>query len=247
MARLVLAFVNNPDGSTPSLQAQTSIIRDQKAKWAEVVVVISSLEKVNAMLLHAAKAAADGDDRTYREVSKKIRDIHNSALAVSVSNRVNFVEARREIERLISEFMRQCHFLQILNYASPWALDSIVALGELMSALVIASALCNDGIAAEAVDARDIIITNTDFGSATPLIPKTRLFTRARVGPLLQRQVLPVITGSIGATETGVTTSLGSEGIYYSATIIGAVMKADQIAIYTDVNNNVATRHACCA
>ncbi|KPV44980.1 aspartate kinase, partial [Kouleothrix aurantiaca] len=51
----------------------------------------------------------------------------------------------------------------------------------------------------------------------------------------------PVITGFIGATEHGATTTLGRGGSDYSGAIIGAALDADEVAIYPDVDGVMTT------
>ena len=47
---------------------------------------------------------------------------------------------------------------------------------------------------------------------------------------------MPVITGFVGTTLSGVPSTLGRGGSDYSAAIIGACLDADEIQIWTDVN-----------
>jgi aspartate kinase len=56
------------------------------------------------------------------------------------------------------------------------------------------------------------------------------------VKPLVERGVIPVITGYIAATEQGVTTTLGRGGSDYSAAIVGAGLDADEVWIWSDVD-----------
>jgi aspartate kinase len=56
------------------------------------------------------------------------------------------------------------------------------------------------------------------------------------LAPLLERNLVPVVTGFIGATADGMLTTLGRGGSDYSATIIGAAIAADEVIIWTDVN-----------
>ncbi|HEU5013193.1 MAG TPA: aspartate kinase, partial [Roseiflexaceae bacterium] len=134
-----------------------------------------------------------------------------------------------------------CHSIHVLGEASPRALDAIASLGERMSARLVAVTMRSRGLRAEAVDATELIVTSDQFGSAVPSHPQTRALTRARIMPLLEQGVVPVITGFIGATEAGVTTTLGRGGSDYSGAIIGAALDADEVAIYTDVDGVMTT------
>jgi aspartate kinase len=64
----------------------------------------------------------------------------------------------------------------------------------------------------------------------------TRERCESRLRPLLQRGVIPVVTGFIGATQEGLRTTLGRGGSDYSATILGAALDADEVIIWTDVD-----------
>ena len=54
--------------------------------------------------------------------------------------------------------------------------------------------------------------------------------------PLLQGGTVPVVTGFLGATKEGATTTLGRGGSDYSATIVGSLLGARAVWIWTDVN-----------
>jgi aspartate kinase len=64
----------------------------------------------------------------------------------------------------------------------------------------------------------------------------TRQRLQEKVRPLVERGVIPVITGYVAATEDGVTTTLGRGGSDYSAAIIGAGLDADAVCIWSDVD-----------
>jgi aspartate kinase len=53
---------------------------------------------------------------------------------------------------------------------------------------------------------------------------------------VLERDVVPVITGFIGATQDGTLTTLGRGGSDYSATIVGSCVDSDEIWIWSDVD-----------
>ncbi|HEU4478655.1 MAG TPA: lysine-sensitive aspartokinase 3 [Pyrinomonadaceae bacterium] len=113
--------------------------------------------------------------------------------------------------------------------------DALLAKGELLSSALLAATLRSMGIAAMAVDPRNCIITNTDFGSAAPLVDETNIRTRAEILPVLETSTVPVLGGFIGSTLDGATTTLGRGGSDYTASIIGAALSAREIQIWTDV------------
>ena len=89
---------------------------------------------------------------------------------------------------------------------------------------------------AQAISATELVVTDDHFGAAQPLMEPTRARLQQQVKPLVERGVIPVITGYIAATEDGVTTTLGRGGSDYSAAIVGAGLEADEVWIWSDVD-----------
>src|SRR2546427_13232197 len=88
----------------------------------------------------------------------------------------------------------------------------------------------------EAIEATELIVTDAFHGGAEPHMELTRKKSQARLRPLLEKGIAPVVTGFIGATLEGQLTTLGRGGSDYSATILGAAMDADEVIIWTDVD-----------
>src|SRR5262249_20316846 len=115
-------------------------------------------------------------------------------------------------------------------------LDVISGTGETLMAPLLAGAIRARGIESDPIDSTELIVTNDHFGSAEPLMERTRERVQAKVRPLVERGIVPVVTGFIGATEDGVQTTLGRGGSDYSASIVGAALDAEEVWIWTDVN-----------
>ena len=92
---------------------------------------------------------------------------------------------------------------------TPRARDSISSLGERLSAPLVAAALAESGVASEAIEATELVLTDSCHGSRGPCMDMTGERCEARLHPLLQKGVVPVVTGFIGATAEGVLTTLG--------------------------------------
>jgi aspartate kinase len=110
------------------------------------------------------------------------------------------------------------------------------SMGEMMSIRLLASYLEKTGQQAKAVDSTELVVTDDNFQAAAPLMELTAAKTSARLGPLLANGVVPVVTGFVGATESGVTTTLGRGGSDYSAAVIGQALQAQEVWIWTDVD-----------
>ena len=121
-------------------------------------------------------------------------------------------------------------------------MDVVSGMGERLSAPLLAAVLRSIGVKAQFVDAGELIITDENFGAASPLMDRTYARCLDRLLPMVQSGVVPVITGFVGATEKGIPTTLGRGGSDYSGAIIGAALDVDEIQIWTDVDG-VLTAH----
>ena len=167
----------------------------------------------------------------------KLRAQHDTALALLIPSEdwrvCPFASAWKRFLRKDGGFAREPALLRELT---PRVLDAISSLGERLSAPMVAAAVRELGLQSEAVEATKLIITDGFHGGAEPDMTLTREASQARLRPLLDSGVVPVVTGFIGATTAGQLTTLGRGGSDYSATILGAALDADEVIIWTDVD-----------
>jgi aspartate kinase len=105
-----------------------------------------------------------------------------------------------------------------------------------MSVRLMAAVLQEAGLSAQVVEASRLIVTDDHFRDAHPDFLTTARQSAQVLQPLFDQGVIPVVTGFIGATPQGVVTTLGRGGSDYSAGILGAVLQADEVWIWTDVD-----------
>jgi aspartate kinase len=191
---------------------------------------------VTDALIKAARSAANRDEQTFRQVALELRQKHWAAIEALVPFGDRQAALRAEVEALVSGFENLCRAITILGELTPRGLDAVVSLGERLSARITAAALTERGIAALSVDATGLVVTDDCFGEATPQMQATREKSRAVLLPLMEQGSVPVVTGFIGATADGVTSTLGRGGSDYSGAILGSCLDSDEIWIWTDVN-----------
>ena len=124
----------------------------------------------------------------------------------------------------------------MLGEASPRALDAVASLGERLCVRLLSAVCRENGIPAHFVDATGMVITNANFQNAHPNMESTSHAVHTVLDPLLAEGTVPIVTGFIGSTPEGVTTTLGRGGSDFSAAILGSVLPADDIWIWTDVD-----------
>ncbi len=119
---------------------------------------------------------------------------------------------------------------------TPRISDLIVSNGERISCRIIAAAFRERGIDAEAIDARKIILTDSQFQKAVPFDNTIEQRAEEKLRPLVNAGKVPVMGGFIGSNEAGITTTLGRGGSDFTAAIIGGALNAAAIEIWTDVD-----------
>jgi aspartokinase/homoserine dehydrogenase 1 len=231
----IMKFGGTSVGDASSIQKVVEIIRGA-APDSDLVVVVSAMSGVTNQLIEAATQAEAGNRDSVEAIFAKLRGRHHAtvnALIHSVPMR-NCISL--EAEQIFQEGERLCQGTALLRELTLRAHDAISSLGERLAAPLVAAALAESEVASQAIAATQLIQTDSCHGAADPCTDATRRLCQARLRPLLQRGVIPVVTGFIGATAEGALTTLGRGGSDYSATILGAALDADEILIWTDVD-----------
>lgn len=238
---LVMKFGGTSVGSLDALKSAIQIIRDAKKDWERVVVVTSAMSGVTNLLLDSAASASHGKTDALAQVAATLREKHFSAAEALIPTAAKLNQVIAEIDDLIFSLVDLCKAIAILGEASPRAMDTVASLGERMSVRLLAAVIEGAGIPAQAIEATKFVITNAHFQNAHPDFKVTTEKTRATLNPLLDKNIVPITTGFIGATPEGAITTLGRGGSDYSAAIIGAVLPADDVWIWTDVDGVMTT------
>ncbi len=202
----------------------------------ETVVVVSAMGGVTDQLAAGARAAAEGRDSVYREIKAELLNRHLGVVEALLTNSRERVGLGGLVEDQLHELERFYRSIAMLGELTARGCDAVASFGEQLSSNILAAVLRERGSRAQAVSATDLLVTDDHFGDATPLMDQTRQRLRERIIPLVGRGVIPVVTGFIGATEQGVTTTLGRGGSDYSAALIGAGLRADEVWIWSDVD-----------
>jgi bifunctional aspartokinase / homoserine dehydrogenase 1 len=209
-----------------------------KAAAAEgpLIAVVSAMSGVTNRLIDAANLSALAEGKQVDVIFASLRLQHETALTSLIHDDAKRKRVAACLARIFDEGERLCRGTALLRELTPRSLDAISSLGERLSAPLVAGALSELGTPSESVEATELIVTDSSHGGADPRMDRTRERSEARLQPLLAEGVVPVVTGFIGATQDGVLTTLGRGGSDYSATILGAVMGAGEVIIWTDVD-----------
>lgn len=233
---LVMKFGGTSVGSVDALRQSAQIVAQGAQAWRHVVVVVSAMTGITDALLASAAAAEKGDELAYTAAIDTLQNRHLETIAGLLKEG----DARQALEARIVDFIQElrayCHSIQVMGEVTPRGIDTIAPLGERMNARVFSALLNQMDVRSQAVDASGFIVTDNNFTNAAPLLHLTREKVKNHLRPLIEQNFTPVVTGFIGATESGITTTLGRGGSDYTAAILGDCLDADEVWTWTDVD-----------
>ncbi len=201
------------------------------------VLVVSAMAGFTDALISSVKqafsaGAVSGADTLEKHFDRHLRVIE--ALLRNEAPRMRQLVAQCRSE--ILELLKSTSAEDDRDYKRRKPLTDVVAsYGEQLSAATLAAVLRENKVSATDVDARRFIITDDNYGCATPLIDETFRRTQEQLQPLIESSRIPVLGGFIGSTLAGETTTLGRGGSDYTAALLGAALESDEIQIWTDV------------
>lgn len=196
-----------------------------------VAVVLSAMKGITDNIISAARSAEEGTD-AFKPVLETIRGKHFDAVRFLFPP-ADQAAALTPLALMCNELEEILHGVELIRECSPRTLDLLMSFGERLSCQLAAAYMRSRGMEAVLVDARELILTDDHFGSASVNFDRSyeRIETRlSAIGGIA------VIAGFIGATGKGVTTTIGRNGSDYTASIIGAGARAELIEIWTDVD-----------
>jgi aspartate kinase len=229
---IVMKFGGTSVESAAAIERVAGIVKSQEAR--RPVVVVSAMGKTTNKLLAIAAAAIAGKRDEYIPQLHDLRDFHSRE-----ARQVVPLSERAELDRFLDEHFQELtelvKGLAVLGELTPRSIDAISSYGERLSSYIVTLAFRHFGLQAAHVDSRDVVVTDKRHTQAAPLYPQTYARLAAAIPPVASNSVV-VMGGFIGATEDGVTTTLGRGGSDFTASIVGAGIGAEEIQIWTDVD-----------
>ncbi len=220
-----MKFGGTSVGSRERYQRMASLVA---AVSGPIAVVVSAMGGTTDQLLEAGAHAEAGRWDETADVVEAIRTRHHAAS--KTAGDLPVIDARCD------ELASLLHGIYLVREISPRSRALLVSFGERLSAPIAARYLGATGRRASDIDARDFIVTNAHYDEAAVDMDLTRQGAESCLRPLLDEGVIPVITGFIAATPDGITTTLGRGGSDYTAALLGGLMNADEVWIWTDVD-----------
>lgn len=186
-------------------------------KWGDFVRVI--VQKFGGSSLANPEVRAEAQQRVLEAVEKGFRPV----VVVSAMGRMGDPYATDTL-------------LNLLYEANPNAgdinADLLLSCGENIAAAIFAEGLSALGLPA-------LALTGWQAGISTDAVhSRARVLSvqGEKIWDVLKEQKIPVVSGFQGITEDGMITTLGRGGSDTTAAVLGAVLRAERVEIYTDVD-----------
>jgi aspartate kinase len=232
----VLKFGAAAFADVEQIQQTVAIIRDMHREVHALAVVCSALPGITDALLRAARASTHGGEIETDYARRELWNRHRQIAERYVSDAWEREMLYQKLSELLKQLDRTSRAMNTLGEHSPRGSDAIASLGERFAAHVLAVILRQNGVAAQMIDATELIITDERFGSARPFVDDSVVRICDRILPMLTAGIVPVITGYTGATRSGAITTLGRGGGDYTASLVAAAVNATEVFLWTDVN-----------
>jgi bifunctional aspartokinase / homoserine dehydrogenase 1 len=225
----VLKFGGSSVGTPQRIKSVIEILKPYLSQ--EVAVVFSAFGGVTDQLIQISSLALEGNAE-YKQKLEQIEKRHMDAVRdlIGVQKQSSILA---QVKIKINELEDVLHGVFLVKERTARTLDYIMSFGERLSAYIIAEAMKDQKIAAEYLDARLVIKTDNHFGYAKVDFETTNKL----IGDHFRHhQDVQVITGFIGTSESGETTTLGRSGSDYTAAIFASALNASDLEIWTDVD-----------
>lgn len=229
---IVMKFGGTSVESAEAIKRVAGIVKARAHR--KPIVVVSAMGKTTNKLLAIASAAVAGKRDEYIRQIHDLRDFHSREARLVVP-----LAQRSELDRTLDEHFQELTELvkgiAIIGELTPRSIDAISSYGERLSSYIVTLAFEHYGVPSVHVDSRKLIVTDRRHTHAAPLFAETYRRLEEKLPDLAAAKVV-VMGGFIAATEDGVTSTLGRGGSDFTASIVGAGVRAEEIQIWTDVD-----------
>ena len=227
----VLKFGGTSVKNAENINKVLDILQNKMDKGENFAVVCSAMSGITDLLIKMSELAAEGKDE-YIAYYHQFRDRHESTAKALLGDE-HYLRVADKLDQNYQVLKNLLKGIFLVREASPRTMDYVLSFGERNSNFIIAEALQKRGVNADYLDAREIIVTNKNFGAAKVDFEATTKKIKAH---FTKERGIQIITGFIASAKGGLTTTLGRGGSDYTAAIIAGVLDATDLEIWTDVD-----------
>ena len=230
---IIMKFGGTSVEDAAAIKNITAIVRKEIPR--RPVVIVSACAGVTNQLLKTAALASKGKKDDALQNVAAIEGRHkNIAKELFDADTAKFLF--KHIAVFAEELAALVNGVVILGELTPRSLDTFASYGERMSSFIIHHYFEACKLRSFLVDARSFMVTDDQFTKALPLFDVVERKLREIVQPKIENNYIVLTQGFIGSTQSGITTTIGRGGSDYTAAIVGSLLDAEDIQIWTDVD-----------
>src|SRR4030042_1660693 len=242
MKKIVMKFGGTSVGTGESIRHVADLVIQYAKNDCRVAVVVSALASVTNSLIETACQAKKSDAKHIEAFTKELLQKHLEAISTAITSKQIQKEVNQITEKTISELEKVLTGICYVGELTPKSKDYVASFGERLSAPIVWGAIKDHKVETQCFTGKEAgIVSDSNFGEADPLMNFTTHLIRERLGPLVEKGVIPVVTGFIAANQDGIVTTVGRGGSDYTATILGVALQVDEVWIWTDVDGIMTT------
>lgn len=226
----VLKFGGTSVGSAENINKVISILKKYTEKNT-VICVVSAVGGITDKLI-AVGELAKNENENYTDAFNEIKQIHIDLINELIPNKNKNVLT--QVEKKLQALKSLLDGIYLINEVSPKTTDKLLSFGELLSSYIISETLKSRAIDSELKNAQELIITNSNFTKAD--IDYRITNTKIRDYFNTDNHRITILPGFISKSKNGETTTLGRGGSDFTASVIAAALKVEQLEIWTDVS-----------
>ncbi len=226
----VMKFGGTSVGSVKSILSLKKIV-ETEARTQPVVVVVSALDGITDKLIATSKMAKQGDEH-YREEFDAMVTRHHQMIEAIIQDEKKRIDLFNNIDQLFEQLKSIYFGVFLIHDLSKKTEDAIVSYGERLSSHIVA-AMVKNGVR---MNSRDFIRTQKKQGKHVIDADLTTELVKENFKDINDKTIY-VVPGFIARDrDSHETTNLGRGGSDYTASIIAAVLNAEVLEIWTDVD-----------
>ncbi|MEC3908161.1 bifunctional aspartate kinase/homoserine dehydrogenase I [Tamlana sp. 2201CG12-4] len=231
----VLKFGGTSVGSSKNINSVISILENYSKKGS-IACVVSAVGGITDKLLLAGKQAQN-KDHAFLETFEIIKERHFSI--IKELNPTSHDVILSYVEDKLNSLKSLLEGIYLINELSPKTSDKLVSFGELLSSFIIAETMKNRELSAGRKNSQELVVTNSNFTKAEVDYSVTDKNIRDYFKSAAHN--ITILPGFISKSKTGEQTTLGRGGSDFTAAIIAAALKVEQLEIWTDVSGMFTT------
>jgi aspartate kinase len=240
--KIVMKFGGSSIATGKNIRHAGDIVAQNAKNGCKVTVVVSALAGVTNSLIEVAEQAKRSDEKHIQAFTRELLDKHLMVIAPAITSKPIRKEVTQITKKTVAELEKVLTGICYVGELTPKSKDYVLSFGERLSAPIVWGAIKDRKLEAQCFTGKEAgIVTDSNFGDADPLMNFTTHLIQERLASLLEKGVIPVVTGYIAADQDGVVTTVGRGGSDYTATILGAALGVDEVWIWTDVDGIMTT------